>query len=103
MSLTHGLQGVSFVQRHDDLHGDHVADGIPSCNCPGWATSKKTPKSCKHSRQVHGEQYETLGEQVVVDSFDFATATFGRVVRGSRYTPEKRVEAPPKKKRKIIL
>lgn len=38
------------------------SDDTASCNCQGWATSKKDPKSCKHSRRVatmHGVVNET--------------------------------------------
>lgn len=64
------------------------ADGEASCNCPGWATSKKTPKSCRHSRDVRS------GDAVLLDAIH--TRMDGRFIRGTR------VEVPSKK-RKIIL
>jgi hypothetical protein len=72
------------------------ADGTTSCNCTGWATSKKTPKSCKHSLAVHPGDARILRDTDADErrAFNRLSATLE--------AHETRVEAP-KKGRKIIL
>ena len=70
------------------------SDGKPSCNCPGWATSKMQDKfgnpkdkTCTHSKDVR------VGDNVRIENGE-------PVIPFS--SPPNRVEAAPKK-RKIIL
>lgn len=59
-------------------------DGGISCNCTGWATSKKTPKACKHTKaaaDITGDVLITrdpMGKPVTIQ------ASTGR--RGGRVT-----------------
>jgi hypothetical protein len=73
------------------------ADGTTSCNCTGWSTSKKTPRQCKHSRQVQP------GVDIRLDLPVDHETVYGAGKSSVVSTKRQRVEVEKKGKRRIVL